>query len=143
MIKVKVAPQERQSVMSVADIFRAKIIDVAPESLIIELTGNQEKIDAFLKLLKKLHAQGTTILMISHNADALAACTQRLIVINDGKKVFDGAVEEVFSHEEVLSKMHLDVSFASRMSKKLALPHSVTYEAFVQNLKAKLGGDAQ
>ena len=51
MIKVKVAPQERQSVMSVADIFRAKIIDVAPESLIIELTGNQQKIDAFISLL--------------------------------------------------------------------------------------------
>lgn len=51
LIKVKVAPQERQSVMSVADIFRAKIIDVAPESLIIELTGNQQKIDAFISLL--------------------------------------------------------------------------------------------
>ena len=37
---------------AVADIFRAKIIDVAAESLIIELTGNQEKIDAFLKLLE-------------------------------------------------------------------------------------------
>ena len=51
LIKVKVTPQERQSVMSVADIFRAKIIDVAPESLIIELTGNQQKIDAFISLL--------------------------------------------------------------------------------------------
>ena len=35
-----------------ADIFRAKIIDVAPESLIIELTGNQQKIDAFIDLLE-------------------------------------------------------------------------------------------
>ena len=34
-----------------ADIFRAKIIDVAQESLIVELTGNQDKIDAFIKLL--------------------------------------------------------------------------------------------
>lgn len=51
MIKVRVAPQQRQSIIAVADIFRAKIIDVAPESLMIELTGNQQKIDAFIVLL--------------------------------------------------------------------------------------------
>ena len=41
----------RQGVIAVADIFRAKIIDVASESLIIELTGNQAKIEAFIGLL--------------------------------------------------------------------------------------------
>ena len=51
LIKVKASPQERQSVIAVSDIFRAKIIDVAAESLIIELTGNQSKIDAFIGLL--------------------------------------------------------------------------------------------
>lgn len=51
LIKVKASPAERQSVIAVSDIFRAKIIDVAPESLIIELTGNQSKIDAFIGLL--------------------------------------------------------------------------------------------
>ena len=51
MIKVKASATERQGVIAVADIFRAKIIDVAPESLIVELTGNQEKIEAFISLL--------------------------------------------------------------------------------------------
>lgn len=51
LIKVKAEPEERPSIIAVADIFRAKIIDVAPESLIIELTGNQSKIDAFIGLL--------------------------------------------------------------------------------------------
>lgn len=51
LIKVRATAQQRQGVISVADIFRAKIIDVAPESLIIELTGNQTKIDAFINLL--------------------------------------------------------------------------------------------
>lgn len=51
LIKVKAAAEERQSIIAVADIFRAKIIDVAPESLIIELTGNQNKIEAFIGLL--------------------------------------------------------------------------------------------
>lgn len=51
MIKVRATAEQRQSVIAVADIFRAKIIDVAPESLMIELTGNQQKIDAFIGLL--------------------------------------------------------------------------------------------
>ena len=51
MIKVKASATERQGVIAVADIFRAKIIDVASDSLIVELTGNQAKIDAFINLL--------------------------------------------------------------------------------------------
>lgn len=51
LIKVKSEPDKRQGVIAVADIFRAKIIDVCPDSLIIELTGNQSKIDAFIGLL--------------------------------------------------------------------------------------------
>lgn len=52
LIKVKATPQERQGIIAVTDVFRAKIVDVATESLIIELTGNQSKIDAFIKLLE-------------------------------------------------------------------------------------------
>lgn len=51
LVKVKATIEERQSVIAVADIFRAKIVDVAKESLMVELTGNQAKIDAFIKLL--------------------------------------------------------------------------------------------
>lgn len=51
LVKVSATDLERQAILSIADIFRAKIVDVALESLMIELTGNQDKIDAFLKLL--------------------------------------------------------------------------------------------
>jgi len=53
LIKVKADPQEREGIIAVANVFRANIIDVAPNSLIIELTGNQEKIRAFLELLER------------------------------------------------------------------------------------------
>ena len=52
LVKVRASAEQRQSIISVADIFRGSIIDVSPESLIIEITGNQSKIDAFLKLLE-------------------------------------------------------------------------------------------
>ncbi|MDE7251085.1 MAG: acetolactate synthase small subunit, partial [Lachnospiraceae bacterium] len=51
LIKVRTNSEQRQGVIAVSDIFRAKIIDVAADSLIIELTGNQDKIDAFIDLL--------------------------------------------------------------------------------------------
>lgn len=51
LIKVKVSADRRQGVISVVDIFRAKIVDVSKDSLIIELTGNQDKIEAFIDLL--------------------------------------------------------------------------------------------
>lgn len=52
LIKVKTTSEQRQGVIAVVDIFRAKIIDIAPESLIVELTGNQDKIEAFISLLE-------------------------------------------------------------------------------------------
>lgn len=51
LIKVKVAADERQGILSMADIFRANVIDVAKDALTVELTGSQDKIEAFLKLL--------------------------------------------------------------------------------------------
>ena len=52
MIKVNTTASDRQGVISVADIFRAKIIDVAPESLVIEVTGTQDKVEAFINMLE-------------------------------------------------------------------------------------------
>ena len=51
MVKVRVNAQQRTEVISLADIFRAKIVDVEKESLMIELTGNQSRLEAFLNLL--------------------------------------------------------------------------------------------
>ena len=51
LVKVEAEAAQRQQVIAVADIFRAKIVDVATESMIIELTGNQTKLNAFIELL--------------------------------------------------------------------------------------------
>ena len=51
LIKVKVTAAQRQDVIAISNIFRANIIDVGPENLIVELTGNQSKLDACINLL--------------------------------------------------------------------------------------------
>lgn len=52
LCKVAVGAESRQQVIAIADIFRAKIVDVSKDSLMIELTGNQAKLDAFVGLLE-------------------------------------------------------------------------------------------
>ena len=52
LIKVKATPEKRAEIANLADIFRARIIDVAPESVIVESTGTEDKIESLLELLK-------------------------------------------------------------------------------------------
>ena len=51
MVKVRASAAQRPEVISIADIFRAKIDDVEKESMMIELTGNQSTLEALLNLL--------------------------------------------------------------------------------------------
>ena len=51
LVKVRVSPEERKNVAALTDIFRANIIDVGTDSMIIELVGGKSKLDAFLKLI--------------------------------------------------------------------------------------------
>jgi acetolactate synthase-1/3 small subunit len=51
-VKVKVNSSARAEVMQICDIFRAKIVDVQPQNLTIEITGNESKITKFLILMQ-------------------------------------------------------------------------------------------
>ncbi len=51
MIKVRATPQTRADIINVVNIFRAKIVDVSRENVVIELTGEQSKIDAICEVL--------------------------------------------------------------------------------------------
>ena len=51
LIKIKVLPKDRADISSLADVFGADIIAVSKEGMIVEMTGKQSKIDAFLELL--------------------------------------------------------------------------------------------
>ena len=52
LVKVAVDSKSRAEVMQITDIFRAKIVDVQPKSLTIEITGNESKVEKFLDLMK-------------------------------------------------------------------------------------------
>ena len=52
MIKVGATADTRTHVMQLVDVFRARVVDVAPDSVVIETTGTEEKIDGLLEVLR-------------------------------------------------------------------------------------------
>lgn len=53
LIKVRAEAQTRAEIISVVDVFRAKIIDISPSTIIVEVTGDENKINAMEELLRK------------------------------------------------------------------------------------------
>ena len=75
MVKVKADKTERAEIIAVTDIFRAKVVDVESQSLMIELTGTQAKIQAFMNLLEGyeiLEVARTGITALSRGSDDIA-----------------------------------------------------------------------
>lgn len=54
LVKVRADNTTRAEVMNIVDIFRGKVIDVGPKSFIVEVTGDEDKLAAFIELLKPL-----------------------------------------------------------------------------------------
>lgn len=54
LIKLRNSPDTRQEILSAVDIFRSKIVDFSPETLIVEITGETSKIEAFISLVQPL-----------------------------------------------------------------------------------------
>jgi acetolactate synthase I/III small subunit len=52
MIKVSVSPTNRTEIIQLVDVFRARIVDVANDSMIVEITGDEEKINGFVDVLR-------------------------------------------------------------------------------------------
>jgi len=52
LIRIHVPPAKRAEVIQVADLFRGRVVDVAPSSVVVELAGAEEKVEAFIELVR-------------------------------------------------------------------------------------------
>ena len=91
----------------------AGILAMKPEVLILDEPtagldpGAQQSI---LNTIKKLHEQkNITIVLVSHNMDDIAEFTDRMVVLNKGRKVLDGKTSEVFKEREILKEAGLSI----------------------------------
>lgn len=75
MLKVKANAAQRAEIVAVADIFRAKIVDVETDSLMLEMTGDLSKVEAFLNLMSGyeiLELARTGITGLSRGTDSIS-----------------------------------------------------------------------
>ncbi|MDR3602822.1 MAG: energy-coupling factor transporter ATPase [Desulfosporosinus sp.] len=83
----------------------ASILVLKPKLLIIDepTTGSDwTGVQTMMALIHKLHAAGTTIIMISHDMDLVAQYAKRIIVLKDGEVFRDGTPQDVFANEQIL-----------------------------------------
>ena len=52
LIKVKAAPERRSEIRELADIFRGRVVDVGPDQMMLEVSGPEKKVEAFLELMR-------------------------------------------------------------------------------------------
>lgn len=90
----------------------AGVLAMRPELLVLDEPAaglDPQSREDMLQLIAQLHAQGATIVMISHSMDDVARFATRAVVIEKGRITMDGAPEEIFRHAEELEAMGLDV----------------------------------
>ena len=75
--------------------------------------------EEFLALLDRLNAAGTTILMISHNTDALAEHAKRIIALRDGLLILDGAADGVFANPAFLRANGLGICQTAALAEQM------------------------
>jgi acetolactate synthase-1/3 small subunit len=54
LIKVRATPEKRSEIASLVSIFRARIVDICPDSVIVEITGTEDKIESLVELLRPM-----------------------------------------------------------------------------------------
>ena len=104
--------------------------------------------ELFLQLASRLNQSGTTVIIVSHNADALGDFAKRLVVLDKGRILMDGSTKEVFSEVSRMKKLRIGVSAPRQIADMLyrrgvEVPQDiVTYNELLAALKSRLtGGD--
>ena len=100
----------------------AGVLAARPGSLLLDEpiagldpVGRQE----FLALTDRLCGEGVTVLLVSHNADALADHARRIVILENGVLAADGPVEQVFSRREELARWGVSPGQAAECAEQL------------------------
>lgn len=127
----------------------AGIIAMHPKVLVLDEPmvgldprGRREVFD----IVRSLHKAGTTIVMVSHSMEDVAEAAQRIVVLDHGRIVDEGAPEVVFSHSDLLHRVGLDVPLPARVANDLGKRgldlgcEPLMLDALADAIAARLGG---
>ena len=125
----------------------AGVLAMKPEVLILDEpaagldpAGRRE----ILGIVRQIHLDGTTVIMVSHSMDDVARLCGRIIVLDDGKIALDGTPAEVFSDTERIQALGLSLPQAAQLKNRLNkrgfdIPDDVfTIEALAEALAKRI-----
>ena len=131
----------------------AGVLAMHPEYIILDepaagldAAGKREIFDRIRRMSRE---QGIGVLLVSHSMEDLAEYADRIIVLDDGKKILDDRPAEVFAERETLETCGLDVPEAVKFADRLraegyAIPQTVTREEeLLEPLRACVGDSMQ
>ena len=127
----------------------AAVLAMGPEIVIVdEPTTGQDynMVKGIMSLLRDLHRQGKTILVITHDMSLVAEHCQRVVTFRDGKRVFTGTPAELFQDEVTLNRAGLRPPPAAALSVRLRekhpdMPFLLTVGQWVEALEPKKTND--
>lgn len=79
LLKIAAGPSARSELFQLAEVFRARIVDVAPESLMLEMTGSASKIEGLVQILEQSHHRILEMARTGHMAMRRGHHTSRVI----------------------------------------------------------------
>ena len=131
----------------------AGVLTMQPEYIILDEPAAgldaEGKREIFDRIRRMSREQGIGVLLISHSMEELAEYADRMIVLDDGKKILDGSPVQVFAEREMLETCGLDVPEAVKFANRLraegyAIPQTVIREEeLLETLRACVGDSMQ
>lgn len=100
----------------------ASLLALQPKVLILdEPTTGLDYLEQvrMMNLLRELHAQGMTLIVITHSPWVVAEYAHRGVLMREGRVVFDGALRDLFAHEALLEESHFRVPDLTRLGRRL------------------------
>lgn len=128
----------------------AGVLAMHPEYIILDEPAAgldaEGKREIFDRIRRMSREQGIGVLLVSHSMEDLAEYADRMIVLDDGKKILDGSPVQVFAERETLETCGLDVPEAGEFADRLraegyAIPQTVIREEeLLETLRACVDG---
>ncbi len=97
LVKVKANSVNRSEIVQIADIFRANIVDVAPHTLVLEITGTVEKVNRLLRMLEPfsiVEVQRTGVVAILRGGEEVSTDLPLVAAGTNGQPAVDAAPKE-------------------------------------------------
>ena len=121
----------------------ASALTMDPQILILdEPTGGMDHagVERVTQVIQTYLADGRTVITVTHDMQLVARCSDRMVVLHQGRIIADGDKRAIFAQADLLASTHLETTAISQLASACNLPASVlTVQEMVETIVEKRG----